>query len=286
MDARITRFIGHDFMKPRSNYRIKVIDNVARVLSLFCGKTAELGVTEVSRQLGLPKSVAHRLLLSLRDNDLLEQNEETHKYRLSLKMFEIGMAYRRGLPWDRVATPFLEDLAARLGENINLAVLSGSEIVYVQMIQGTKPIRVVHQVGERNYAHSTGLGKVLLAFQPPEELEAWLETAQLPKLTPKTITSREELRSELDHIRRRGYAKDASESADGVGCIAAPIVDCGGTVRAAISISGICQQMFGSREEELVDAILRTAEAISATLQSTDARILGPGWRASETGRC
>lgn len=226
------------------------VTNAARLLKQFSARDREFGVSELARRLGLGKSTVHRLLVTLAEQDLVEQDEFTGKYRLGLAIYDLGAAVATGLDLHEAIMPSMEQLRAATGETVQVAVLDGRQVVYIERLDSPNTLRLFLEVGRRNWAHCTGTGKVLLAYQSEFELEAILDGWRLPAVTPLTITDQHKLREALKEIRRQGYAHNLGESELGVLSVSGPIRDASGGVRAAISVAGPQQRM-----EPLLDKI-------------------------------
>ncbi|MCS7246494.1 MAG: IclR family transcriptional regulator, partial [Thermomicrobium sp.] len=157
-------------------------------------------------------------------------------------------------------------LARELGETIQLAVLQGREVLYVGKQEGTQWVRLASEVGTRLPAHATSLGKCLLAWLPPQELDQLLASGPLVALTPRTITDPEALRAELALVRAQGYALDRGETLPDVWCFGAPVRDANGSVVAALSISVPVTRISPTRAEELATTVQRAARELSHRL--------------------
>jgi DNA-binding IclR family transcriptional regulator len=207
------------------------------VAVLFAFQTDDHGVSlaELQRRTGLPKGTLHRVVGDLVDVRLLDRTD--HGYRLSVQVFQLGMraTVERGLL--EVATPFMEDLYERTHETVNLGVLDGNRIVYVAKIGGHRQVTAPSRIGGRLPLHCTAIGKALLAFSPPELLVRVVEEG-LDRRTPRTITAPGLLRQQLDRVVENGVAFEYEESAVGLACVAAPVLDAQDRPVAAISVTG------------------------------------------------
>jgi DNA-binding IclR family transcriptional regulator len=219
------------------------VRNAARLLKEFSSREREFGVSELARRLGLGKSTVHRLLVTLAEQHLVEQDELTGKYRLGLAIYDLGAAVATGLDLHEAVMPAMEKLRAATGETVQVAVLDGREVVYVERLDSPNTLRLFLAVGRRNWAHSTGSGKCLLAFLSPTELDAVMDGWVLEPRTERTITDPAKLRKDLALTRDRGYSVNRDESEIGVLSIAAPIRDNTDRVRAAMSVAGPTQRM-------------------------------------------
>ncbi len=219
------------------------VRNAARVLKQFSSREREFGVSELARRLDLGKSTVHRLVTTLTSEHLLEQNPDNGKYRLGLAVYDLGAAVATHLDLHEAVVPPMERLRNTTGETVQVAVLDGREVVYVERLDSPHTLRLFLDVGRRNWAHSTATGKCLLAHLPQTELDRVLDGWQMEQATPHTTTDPKRLRKELGAIRRRGYAQNLNESEVGVLSVAAPIRGAIGGVVAAMSVAGPAARM-------------------------------------------
>lgn len=219
------------------------VTNASRLLKQFSSRDRELGVSELARRLELGKSTVHRLLVTLTAEHLLEQDPITGKYRLGLAVYDLGAAVATHFDLHEAVHPPMERLRNLTGETVQVAVLDGREVVYVERLDSPQTLRLFLEIGRRNSAHSTSTGKCLLAFRSDKELDRLLRGWKLEAKTPCTITDPGRLRKELDGIRRQGYAVNMEESEMGVMSVAAPIRDASGAVVAAMSAAGPLTRM-------------------------------------------
>lgn len=200
-------------------------------------EAGELGVTELGRTLGVHKATASRLAATLADRGLLERNPISDKYRLGFGLVRLAGAATTSLDLVRTARPILEELAEQTRETVNLGVLSGDGVVYIDQVVGARSIVSVSWVGRRTPLHATSNGKVLLAFMSDAERTRLLG-APLERATSKTIVGVNELRAQLADVRTRGYAQTMEELEQGLNAVAAPVRQADGAVAAALSVSG------------------------------------------------
>lgn len=215
------------------------IQSVSRaVLSLeLIAEAGELGVTELGRRLGVHKATASRLAATLAERGLVERDPATERYRLGFGLIRLAGAAMAGLDLVSSARPVLEDLAEETRETVTIAVLSGDDVVSIDQITGTRSIVSVSWVGKRTPLHTTSTGKILLAFM--DDLERDRRLAQpLERATKRSLVDPAQLRTQLDDIRRRGYAQTLEELEEGLNAVAAPVRQADGEVVAALSVSG------------------------------------------------
>lgn len=220
------------------------VRNAARVLKAFTPSHRVFGVSELARCLNLSTSSVHRLLTTLEAEHLIEQDEDTGKYRLGLAVYDLTAAVTPGYDLSNSLLPPMTVLRNQTGETVQVAVLDGRQVVYIERLDSPHTLRMfLELVGRRNWAHCTSTGKVLLAHLPRIELDRLLDGWLLPAVTSQTITDLSQLKKELGQVRDQGYAENLGESDEGVISIAAPIRDSSLRVVAAMSVAGPAVRM-------------------------------------------
>lgn len=219
----------------------RAVPAVARaldILELFLD-TPEASAPEITERLGLPRTTVHELVTTLAARSyLVPVPGQPTRYRLGLRVFLLGSSYAEQLDLARDAQEVAGAIAAACDETVHVAVLEGTEVVYIAKVDSTHPVRMVSAVGRRLPAHCTGVGKMLLSGLNAEALDArYPRDRELPAMTPRSITSPAKLRTHLAEVRKAGIAYDNCESNDAVQCVAAPVYDRAGTMVAAMSIS-------------------------------------------------
>ena len=222
------------------------------------------GVTELAAHLNLTKSNTHRLLQTLTTCGYVRNVNQSGKYELTLKLWELGTAIADRLDIAHYAEEGMRCLSTRCRETIHLSVLEGDQVMYLDKIDSPQPVRAYSRVGGRAPAYCVATGKALLAYAP-DDLVTQI-SGHLQAHTSKTILTPHDLRKELEDVRRRGYAVNRGEWRDGVCGVAAPIWDTEGRVCAAIGVSGPADQ-FGQRNlKKFKTAVAEVAWQISAKL--------------------
>ncbi|HWX48356.1 MAG TPA: IclR family transcriptional regulator [Roseomonas sp.] len=241
------------------------------VLECFSAVDRELSVVEIARRTGMPRTTVHRIVDSLRSVGLVEQEASRERYRLGIKLFQLGNTALMNLPLYREAPPFVDTLAKLSGEVVHLCVFDGSEMVFVERSErSARPNNAIVTM-EASPAHSTGVGKATLAFQDEIVIERILRQG-LKRFTARTLVDPDRLRAELAQIRARGYAVDDCEHEPDLRCVAAPIRNSAGKVFAGISVSGPCRRIPLERVEELAKLVIAHADIISVRLGHTPPR--------------
>ena len=252
--------------RDKETYVVQSIVNALELLENFKERD-ELGVTELSQKLELPKNNIFRMLATLASKGYVEQNPVNGAYRLGIKTFELGQIFRRRMGLLKQARPVLEKLEAQCNESSYLAILLEGMVVYVDMVETTHSVRIVPKLGMRVPAHCTAVGKAQLAYESGEEIERIIDKIGLDQLTPNTITDRHLLLKHLAEVSFNGYAIDNEELEMEVKCVAAPIRDYTGKVVAGICLSGPLQRMSAPRvENELINLVKQAAMEVSQRL--------------------
>lgn len=246
---------------------VQTIERAFTIIELLGNADYYLGISEVAQRSDLPLATTHRLLSTLLQLGYVEQNPETNKYTLGVRILQLRGAVIEQLNLGVQAMPIMKMLMDRVGETVHLAVLNEGEIVYIERVEGLRTQGMYTRIGKRAPAHCTALGKAMLS-NLPEDL--WyhdvVNRRGLKAFSETTITSIGVLRRDLQHTRERGYAVDNGETGELVRCVAAPIRDYTGQVVAALSISGPQSQITVDRVADLGSAVCKAAEMISNKL--------------------
>jgi DNA-binding IclR family transcriptional regulator len=245
--------------------RLSSVSTAVRLLKAFSEQQIEIGISDLAKRLGVAKSTVHRLAVTLVAQGMLEQNPDTGKYRLGIALFRLGSLVRRRMTVSNEARPLLRELREKVNETVHLAVLDGSEIMYVYNLESTQAIRMRSDVGVRKPAYCTAEGQAILAFQGADVVERVIRDG-LEARTPQTITDGDKLKKVLEAIRQRGCAIEDEESEPGMRCIAAPIRNDGGEVVAAIGLAGPVSRLSKKAVAGFIPHVVETAAAISDRL--------------------
>lgn len=235
-----------------------IVQSVMRAVSiLHCfEEEAELGITEISRIIGLHKSTTSGLVHTLLQAGFLAKNPKTDKYKLGLTLFSLGTLVQSDLR--SIAEPFLLKLVEQAKETINLVIQDGDNVVYISKMESPHSMRICTQIGKRMPMYCTAVGKSMLAFLDTEEVRSILNKSKLEKFTENTKTDPEEIMADLSIIRSKGYAMDEEELEYGLTCVAVPIFNRQGHPIASISASGPTSRMDKKLKEKCCK-LLRTA---------------------------
>lgn len=238
-----------------------VTSKAMALLDAYLPRSTELSLGELARRTGLPSSTTYRLANQLVAWGGLERGAEGG-YRLGIKLWELGSLARRARSPIDVISPYMQDLYEVVRENVQLAVREGQHVVYLEKLHGTGSVPNRSRDGGRLPIHATGVGKVMLAWASPQDLELLLPD-ELTRFTQRTVVSRERLLMELATIRQEGIAYARDELTTGVTSVAAPVRDAEGNVVAALSAVG----RSGSVRQLHATAVRTTATSASRQLR-------------------
>jgi len=227
------------------------------------GQSADAGVTlqEIAQVSQLPKSSAHRYLLVLEKEGFIERDPVSQRYRLGLAF--LGLHTRQADWLVERSKPLLEKVRDKWNESVNLGVLLGEHVVYLDILESPRTVRLAARRGDRDNIHSTALGKAIAATLPDEEVLSILKATGMPPRTERTITDPTKFLSELAKVRSAGYAVDDRENEEEGRCIAVFVPGLGAPV--AISVSGLASRFPMTRTGEVARALMRVATELSGT---------------------
>jgi DNA-binding IclR family transcriptional regulator len=243
---------------------LKSLSKVVSVLDAFSTSRRSLSLAEISAATGFPRSTAHRLAASMRHVGLLEQDGHRDRYRLGLKLFELGNTMLANMDLHREALPFVDALSRVSGHQAHLAVFDGRQVIFIHRVSADSngsPVTLI----ESAPAHCTSVGKAILAFQPAATIDSVIARG-LERITDTTITDGRKLKADLKVVRSRGYAVTDGEHHPGVRCIGAPVHDGSGDVVAGLSISGPTRRLRKDQVAELAKIVVHHARMVGAKL--------------------
>jgi DNA-binding IclR family transcriptional regulator len=247
----------------KSPYRVQVLDRALAALEVLAGRSSECSLVEVCRTLKLHKSTAHRLMMVLEQHRLVDKNPDTGRYRLGLKLFELGSKAIAGLDLRRHAKPYLDRLQRELGETVFFCLLDEGQVFYIEKIESQQSVRTACTVGSRAPAYCTAVGKAMLAELTEAEVNQIVRRWGLKAITPNTITTNSALKAELKAIRCRGYAIDNEEKELGLRCVSAAVRGDQGKLLAALSVSGPAFRVTQERVPEIGRTVMKAAMDLS-----------------------
>jgi DNA-binding IclR family transcriptional regulator len=239
-----------------------VLGKVRLILEAFRIDDGDISLAELARRTALPKATVHRICAELVAWGALERVGA--RYRLGLRLFEIGQRVPRQRVLREAALPYLEDLVLATNETVHCAVMDGGEVFYIEKLSGHRTVTRPSRMAGRMPMHCTATGKALLAFSPKETVDSVLR-AGLPRRTPHSITSPLRLRAELETIRASGVAAEREECRIGFLSVAAPVFGHHSILTGAISVTAPTSR---TSVERLTPSVRAAASAISRRLRS------------------
>jgi DNA-binding IclR family transcriptional regulator len=269
MAASLTQAFAMQLSEAQSKadgpYQLHSLDRAVSVLEVLSKSDVPLGLAEICQRMGLHKSTAHRSLMVLERSMLIERTGE-NRFRLGMKLHELGNRAVEQSDLRSRAHPFFRRLSTQVGETLHLSVLRDASIVYLDKMEPKHRVRMACRVGITNPVYCTSMGKAMLAFQPEKSIEQAVAKIRFTPFTHKTLRSPEALLKSLERVRRRGYAIDDEEIELGVRCIGAPIFNEDREPIAAVSVSGPSSRITAQSVPEIAEHLLRCCRDISASL--------------------
>ncbi|HUH98115.1 MAG TPA: IclR family transcriptional regulator [Anaerolineales bacterium] len=246
---------------------ILVLHKMLDILETIRESRSGLGLSDLTRAVGLPKPTAYRIVATMEARGYLSR-QGSGRYQMTRKFFDLQQNESAEQALMRTAPPVMERLVGLCRETVNLGILDAAEVVVVSTLESPQSIRMTSKVGNRRYLHSTALGKVLLSGLADKEVDRLIRIQGLPKLMPRTLVTRPALAAELELVRKQGFAIDNEENEPGGRCLAAPIVGQDGRIVAALSISAPIFRMDMARARSLAGELIASCRAISRGLTS------------------
>lgn len=252
--------------KSGGDYIVLPVMKALQVLDYVARQGHDVTLTETVQELKLPKTTVFRYLQTLSAAQFLEHDLKRDRYGVGSKFRSLARVDQELQGLRDIAQPEMRTLMETFHETVNLAVLSENEVVYIDMLEPGRPLRANARIGHRHPAHSTSLGKAMMAFLP--DADALALSTDLPQRTINTLTDADKLRRQVDDVRRRGYAIEVGENEDGLMCIGVPILDATGYPVAAMSLSAPERRMKPELTMVAADALKGAAKRISTHLSA------------------
>jgi DNA-binding IclR family transcriptional regulator len=242
---------------------IRAVERALDVLLCFTSQTPELTMSQISEMIGINKSTVHRLLSTLEKKRFVERDRVTGIYKPGLRLLQIASLAMEQNNLRRLAAPFLQDLCSRYRENVNLSLLDGADVIYVDVVESSQRVKLAATPGQRLPAFCTASGKSILAFLPEDQVRHILERG-MPSYTPSTVVSTEDFFNNMRQIREQGYAISDQEFEEGINAVAAPI--CNQPI-ASVSIAGPAYRLTRERMLEVGPELLAVAKNIALEVE-------------------
>lgn len=247
----------------RSRESVQSVSRVVAILDVLGRAAGPLNARELSAQVGLPRPTVYRLLQTLTDHGMAVLTDGG--FAIGPRVLWLAAQRLEQIELRAVGRPVLLELRDRTRETAHMAVLEQGQVVYIDKVESGGPLRMASAIGKIMPAHSTALGKSMLAHLPKDAVRRILEANGMPRRTPNTITDLRSFFQELAAIRGRGYAIDNVENEDGIRCVGAPIFDHRGQVAGAISLSGSMRGMTLKRIRRFFGPQIREAARLIST---------------------
>jgi DNA-binding IclR family transcriptional regulator len=253
----------------KRSYNITALQRGLKLLTLFAGPDTAYSATQLGKLSGLPASTLHRFLRNLESAGFLSI-DEAGNYHLGIACVSLGQAAIGQLDVRRLSLPHLQELNHRTRETVHLTVRLGLSAVYVEKLDSPEPLRIHSRIGAMVPLYCSAVGKVLLAYLPEAEQAKVLDQLEIKRVTANTVGNLQELQTELQKVRKSGYACDLEEHEVHIRCIAAPIWDHAGSVNASLSITGPAFRMSLARLRQLAPLMQEVGLKISRELGYVD----------------
>lgn len=244
-------------MEQKNDYNINSLVKSMKVLEQLVEK-GEMSILELTESSGMGKSTVHRILGTFKAMGYVDQNKENLKYFPTLKIFQLGTKASNRIPLKKIIRPYLQEIYDKCHETVNFGIVDSGDLIYLDKIVTSEPLRVDLEIGNKVSAYCTGIGKVILAFTDGLDVSK----IDLKKMTENTVDSPEKLMEQLDFIRKNGYIIEHEEYIPGLTCIAVPIRNKEDKALAGISISVPSLRLNDKSEKELVKLLLDTVNKI------------------------
>jgi DNA-binding IclR family transcriptional regulator len=248
-----------------NDYIVKPVEKAIQVLRCVSAAPSAMTLKEITSRVDLPKTTVFRYLHTLRACGLIAHDSEGDLYRVDSGILSLAPQTGGLQRLREVAVPYMQALQKRWNETINLGVVEGANIVYVEIFESHRALRMHARVGRRDPIHTTAIGKAILAHLPPD-LAHQILPPRLRKRTAYTVSSAAHLAHELEFVRKLGYASEESENEEGASCIGAPIFDESNKVAAGLSISAPAARLNASMKQRMAPSLIDAARRISTTL--------------------
>lgn len=248
---------------------VGVVSKVLKILEALSASPSGLQLKEIAEQTGVNKSTAYRFLAHLELEGYLYR-DEAGAYLVGPKLVRLGGGATYQATLRKISKPVLQHLCRVTNETVNLGILDGQDVYYVEVVQSPHPFRMASLAGSWRPFYCTAMGKAMTAYLPPDEKEHVLSSIQFERFTQHTLGGLSALRKDLDKVRQRGYALDDQEATLGARCVSAPILQVDGRVAAAVSVAGPTTRISRETIPGFAREVVAAARAIGSRLSAPD----------------
>jgi len=245
---------------------VKTVDRMVSVLECFSLERPTWSLSEISDHLGIPKSTLHRFLASLESHGILRRDPEDKRWRLGYRLVTWGELAAESTGLRHISLPIMHDLMEQTGETIVLTVYQDQEVVCIEKVETSHPVRLTLDIGTHHPPHAGASSKILMAYLPQEKVQAIIDNQGLPKVCSNTITDPDDLMAELAKIREQGYAESFEETDPGAWGVATPIYGQNNDVVAAVGVVGPSLRFKDELAQRYVALCRDAAQQISTQL--------------------
>lgn len=244
---------------------VNSVIKAVKILEII-GKSKPLGISEIGRELEIPKSSTYNLLQTLESEGFVERNEDTNKYNLGTRLIELGYRAQNDLSICRIAKPYLNGINQETNETVHLTLLDDEEVLYVDCVESKRRMRTYSVIGIKAPLYCTAVGKAIMAGLSDSHTKKIISSRGLKKLTDLTITDEDTLIQDLEETRTRGYSIDNMEHEEHLICVGAPIKNASGETFASLSVSGPSNRMTEERINQIGSLVKNATNEISRKL--------------------
>ncbi|MBN1218045.1 MAG: IclR family transcriptional regulator [Anaerolineae bacterium] len=245
---------------------IRAVERALDILLCFSRQTPELTMTQIAERVGLYKSTVHRLLATLEGRRFVQRDPDTGIYQPGVRLLQIAYLTLEHNNLRRLAVPFLLHLWEQQHETIDLAVLDDTDVVFLDVLESPRRVKLAAAIGQRLPAHSTASGKAILAFMPEETVRRIFKD-DIPQFTQYTLCSPEALFEDLRHTREQGFALSLEEYEEGINAVAAPILNLNGQPIGAVAVAGPAYRFNREQMIEIAPLVLATVRDIAQEVE-------------------
>lgn len=264
---------GSPLAEPTGQQYVPALRKGLELLELLA-EQGPLTLAQVERESGLNRTMSYRLLRVMAEMGYIEHDPVRHHYRLGARLLSLGAAVADRMRFAEVARPLLDAVREETRETVSLGMLSGNEVVYVGLLEGPRRSTLSAALGGRDHAHSTSLGKAILAYLPHDTRSLKVASlTPLPSLTPRTIVDAALLERELERTRKRGYALEDEENVVGARGVSVPVLDAQGHSFAALGLAGPVDRIDLERAERTAARLWQASRELSRRLNQSSERI-------------
>lgn len=251
-------------MNTNANNSNQSAEKALKILEYLAQQSEPVRLMDIAKNLGMNTSTTLRFLNTLIALEYAAQEEDTSKYYLTYKLVALGHQVNSNKPLQRIISPYLKKLSETINESVCLAIEHNHQVIYIDVVEGPRQIvKAMQRIGNIAPLHCTGIGKLFLTEYSTTELDELIKEQGLQKFTEHTLTTKKELITEIEEVKKRGYAFDNEECEIGAKCIAFPIYDYQKKIIAGISVTGPAIRITDQFAEQWIPYIRQLSEEIS-----------------------